>query len=275
MVAMADQIERITAERVRSELDRMMLTPDPTVGIELMVDTGLAEYILPEIPEMQMTQDEHMQHKDVYAHSLQVLRQAIDLEPGEPDLVLRWAALLHDCGKPRTRAQKPGGGVTFYHHDVVGAKMVRARFKALKYPKQVISDVYGLIYLHQRFHGYAEAAWNDSAVRRYVADAGPLLGQLHCLVRADCTTRNKKKAARLQRLYDDLERRIAEIAAKEDLAKVRPDLDGNEIMEILDIGPGPEVGAAWKFLKELRLDRGPLEREDAILELKKWWEEQQ
>ena len=275
MERMAGDIQRITAERIHAELDKLILGDHPTDGIELMVDTGLADYIIPEIPAMRMTRDEHMQHKDVYAHSLQVLRQAIDREPDGPDLVLRWAALLHDCGKPSTRAPKPGGGVTFYHHDVVGAKMARKRFGALKYSKQFIKDVSGLIYLHQRFHGYTEKAWNDSAVRRYVTDAGPLLPRLHRLVRADCTTRNKAKARRLQRLYDDLERRIEEIQHKEDLARIRPDLDGNDIMTILDIEPGPMVGKAWKHMKDVRLDQGPLEREDAILELKKWWTEEQ
>ena len=274
MNEMAEQIQRITVERVRVELDKMILGSDPTKGFDLMVDTGVAQLILPEIPRMQMTQDEHMQHKDVYAHSLQVMRQAIDLETDGPDLVLRWAALLHDCGKPDTRKPKPGGGVTFYHHDVVGAKLVRKRFKQLKYSKQVIADVSELVYLHQRFHGYGDQPWTDSAVRRYVTDAGPLLEKLHCLVRADCTTRNQRKARKLQRMYDELERRIAEIAEKEDLAKVRPDLDGNEIMEILDIPAGPQVGKAWSHLKEVRLEQGPLEREDAILELKQWWHQQ-
>ena len=275
MERMAGDIQRITAERVHAELDKLIVGDDPARGIDLMVDAGLADYIIPEIPAMKMTQDEHMQHKDVYAHSLQVMRQAIDREPDGPDLVLRWAALLHDCGKPATRALKPGGGVTFYHHDVVGAKMARKRFRALKYSKQFIKDVSGLIYLHQRFHGYTEKAWNDSAVRRYVADAGPLLPQLHRLVRADCTTRNKAKARRLQRLYDDLEGRIEEIQRKEDLARIRPDLDGQDIMAILDIEPGPLVGKAWKHMKDVRLDRGPLEREDAIVELKTWWVEEQ
>ncbi|MDO5684876.1 MAG: CCA tRNA nucleotidyltransferase [Bifidobacterium sp.] len=271
MCEMAGEIRRITTERVKQELDKLILGDDPARGFDLMVETGLADILIPEIPAMQMTQDEHMQHKDVYAHSLQVLRQAIDRETDGPDLVLRWAALLHDCGKPSTRAAKPGGGVTFYHHDVVGAKMARKRLRALKFSKQDIQDISGLIYLHQRFHGYAESAWNDSAVRRYVTDAGPLLERLHKLVRADCTTRNQRKAARLQRLYDDLEQRIADLKAQEDLDKVRPDLNGNEIMEILDIPAGPMVGKAWKYLKELRLDNGPMEREDAILALKQWW----
>lgn len=271
MTAMATQIGRITAERVQVELDKMMLGTDPTAGIDLMVDTGIAEVIYPEIPAMKMTQDEHMQHKDVYAHSLQVLRQAIAREE-EPDLVLRWAALLHDCGKPDTRSFNEDGRVSFHQHEVVGAKLVRRRMRKLKYSKHMVRDVSQLIFLHMRFHGFGEGQWTDSAVRRYVADAGELLPRLHKLVRADSTTRNRRKAARIQATYDHLEERITDIAAREDLARVRPDLDGNEIMEILGIPAGPEVGRAWAFLKELRLERGPLDRDDAITELKTWWE---
>lgn len=270
---MADQINRITVERVQVELNKLICGQDPSAGIDLLVESGIGAHIIPEIGAMKMTEDEHMQHKDVYAHSLQVMRQAIDQEDPEegPDLVLRWAALLHDIGKPDTRARKPGGGVTFYHHEVVGAKMVRRRLRALKYSKQHVSDISQLVYLHMRFHGFGEGQWTDSAVRRYVTDAGHLLPRLHKLVRADSTTRNPRKAARLQRTYDHLEERIADIAAREDLAKVRPDLDGNEIMEILDLKPGKEVGLAWAHLKELRLERGPLERDEAIAELKAWY----
>jgi len=220
---------------------------------------------------MRMAIDEHHQHKDVYWHSLTVLKQAIGLEDDGPDLVLRWAALLHDIGKPATRKHERDGGVSFHHHEVVGAKMVRKRMRALRYSKQMIDDVSQLVYLHLRFHGYGDGKWTDSAVRRYVTDAGPLLGRLHKLVRADCTTRNKRRAARLQANYDDLEHRIDELAAKEDLARVRPDLDGNEIMKILNIPAGPEVGEAWRYLKELRLDRGPLDHDEAVDELTKWW----
>ena len=223
---------------------------------------------------MKLERDEHMQHKDVYWHSLTVLKQAIDLEPEGPDLVLRWAALLHDVGKPATRAAKPGGGVTFHHHEVVGAKMVRKRMRALKYSRQMIEDVSGLVFLHLRFHGYGDGQWTDSAVRRYVSDAGDLLPRLHRLVRADCTTRNKRRAARLQATYDSLENRIAEIEEKEDLARVRPDLDGNEIMRLLDLKPGPDVGRAWAHLKDVRLDRGPLDRDEAEAELLRWWAEE-
>jgi len=272
---MAPELARITAERVAAELDKLLLGGDPVAGIELMVQTGMGEVVLPEVGGMQMTIDEHHQHKDVYQHSLTVLRQAIALEgplpDGGPDLVLRWAALLHDIGKPATRKHEPDGGVSFHHHEVVGAKMARKRLRALKYSNQTVHDVSQLVYLHLRFHGYGEGRWTDSAVRRYVTDAGPLLPQLHKLVRADCTTRNRRRAARLQANYDDLEARIAELAAREDLERIRPDLDGNEIMELLDIPPGPQVGEAWDYLKELRLDRGPLTREEATAELMTWW----
>ena len=272
IVDMAPQLGRITVERVAVELDKMLLGADPLAGIDLMVQTGMGDVVLPEIGGVQMAIDEHHQHKDVYQHSLTVLRQAIALEePGEPDLVLRWAALLHDIGKPATRKHESDGGVSFHHHEVVGAKMVRKRMRALKYSKQMVDDVSQLVYLHLRFHGYGDGKWTDSAVRRYVADAGPLLPKLHKLVRADCTTRNKRRAARLQANYDDLEERIAELAAKEDLAKVRPDLDGNAIMQLLGIPAGPQVGEAWNFLKELRLDRGPLSPEEATAELLAWW----
>lgn len=255
---MAPQLARISGERVAAELDKLVLGDDPVAGIDLLVHSGMGEVVLPEIGGMQMAIDEHHQHKDVYQHSLTVLRQAIALEDHGPDLVLRWAALLHDIGKPATRRHEPNGGVSFHHHEVVGAKMVRKRLRALKYSKQMVDDVSQLVYLHLRFHGYGDGKWTDSAVRRYVTDAGPLLPRLHKLVRADCTTRNKRRAARLQASYDRLEARIAELAAQEDLARVRPDLDGNQIMEILGIPAGPQVGEAWRFLKELRLERGPL-----------------
>ncbi len=272
MVDMAPQLGRITVERVAAELDKLLLGADPVAGIDLVVQTGLGELVLPEIGEMRMAIDEHHQHKDVYQHSLTVLRQAIDLESqGEPDLVLRWAALLHDIGKPGTRRHEADGGVSFHHHEVVGAKMTRKRMRALKYSKQMVDDVSQLVYLHLRFHGYGDGKWSDSAVRRYVTDAGPLLPRLHKLVRADCTTRNARRAARLQANYDNLENRIAELSAAEDLQRVRPDLDGDEIMSILGIAPGPQVGEAWRFLKELRLDRGPLEHDEAVAELRTWW----
>ncbi|SEM23454.1 CCA tRNA nucleotidyltransferase [Rhodococcus maanshanensis] len=274
IVEMAGQIDRITAERVRAELDKLILGEYPIDGINVMCETGLAARVIPEIPKMKLEIDEHHQHKDVYQHSLTVLQQAIDLEEGDPDLVLRWAALLHDIGKPDTKRNEPAGGVSFHHHEVVGAKMVRKRMRALKYSKQMIDDVGQLVFLHLRFHGYGEGQWTDSAVRRYVTDAGELLPRLHKLVRADCTTRNKRRAAKLQATYDDLEQRIARIAEQEDLGRVRPDLDGNAIMKLLGIPAGPEVGKAWTFLKELRLDRGPLSPEEAEAELLAWWAQQ-
>jgi poly(A) polymerase len=273
MTEMSDQIERITAERVQAELSKLLLGRFPKQGVQLLVETGLADRVLPEVPGMRLAIDEHHQHKDVYEHSLVVLQQAVDLERAagwEPDLVLRLAALLHDIGKPATRRFEPGGGVSFHHHEVVGAKLVRKRLRELRYAKDVIEDVAQLVYLHLRFHGYGKGEWTDSAVRRYVTDAGPLLPRLHKLVRADCTTRNKRKAAALQASYDDLETRIARIAESEDLARVRPDLDGNEIMRLLGLPPGPQVGQAWRYLKELRLDRGPLEHDEAVAALTQW-----
>ena len=280
----ATTLEIVSAERIRDELTKLLLAPQPRAGLEILVETGLAAQMLPELPALKLEVDEHHRHKDVYEHSLIVLEQAISLEgppdgpedsvPG-PDLVLRLAALLHDIGKPATRRFEKGGGVSFHHHEVVGAKMVRKRLRALRYSKETIEEVAQLVYLHLRFHGYGRGEWTDSAVRRYVTDAGPLLTRLHKLVRADCTTRNKRRAAQLQATYDDIEERIARIAEQEDLARVRPDLDGNAIMELLNIPAGPQVGKAWTFLKELRLDRGPLERDEAEAELLKWWATQQ
>ncbi|MFE9744283.1 CCA tRNA nucleotidyltransferase [Saccharothrix saharensis] len=276
MAAMSGELSRITAERVQVELSKLLTGAHPRAGVELMVEAKLADVVLPELPAMKLEIDEHHQHKDVFHHSLVVLDQAIDLEAAdsgggaEPDLVLRLAALLHDIGKPDTRRFEEGGGVSFHHHEVVGAKMVRKRLRALKYSKEIIEDVAQLVYLHLRFHGYGSGEWTDSAVRRYVTDAGHLLPRLHKLVRADCTTRNRRKANALQRTYDDLERRIERIAAEEDLKRVRPDLDGNEIMRLLGLPPGPMVGKAWKFLKELRLDRGPLDHDEAVAELLAW-----
>ncbi|GAC81556.1 CCA tRNA nucleotidyltransferase [Gordonia malaquae] len=270
---MAEQIDRITVERVRVELDKMILGEFPLDGVDLLVESGLADRVLPEIPGMKLTIDEHHQHKDVYQHSLTVLKQAVDLETGDPDLVLRWAALLHDIGKPATRRHEDGGGVSFHHHEVVGAKMVRKRMRALKYPKAIVDEVSQLVFLHLRFHGYGDGRWTDSAVRRYVADAGPLLDRLHKLVRADCTTRNRRRARKLQETYDELELRIAVLKEAEDLDRVRPDLDGNAIMELLGLPPGPLVGEAWRYLKELRLDAGPMSHDDAEAALRAWWAE--
>nr|WP_233515119.1 CCA tRNA nucleotidyltransferase [Marinitenerispora sediminis] len=274
--AMAERLTIVSAERVRDELTKLMLSPDPRAGIELMVDLGIARHVLPEIPKLRLEIDEHHRHKDVYEHSLTVLDQAIELEKRRgmrPDLVLRLAALLHDVGKPKTRAFEDGGRVTFHHHEVVGASMSRSRLGALRFPKDVVADVGKLVALHLRFHGYGKGEWTDSAVRRYARDAGPLLERLHVLTRADCTTRNRRKAAALARAYDDIERRIQRLAEEEELNQIRPDLDGNEIQEILGIPPGPLVGKAWRFLLELRLENGPMEKEAAAAELRRWAQE--
>jgi poly(A) polymerase len=275
MQAMASELARITPERVQTELTKMLLGDRPRAGIEVLVASGLADTVLPELPALHMATDEHGQHKDVYAHTLQVLEQAIDLEDAGPDLTLRWAALLHDIGKPATRAFLPGARVSFHHHEVVGQKMARARLRELRYPKRLIEDVARLVYLHLRFYGYRDGEWTDSAVRRYVVDAGELLPRLHKLVRSDCTTRNRKKAAALSSAYDELERRIATLQAQEQLDRIRPDLNGEQIMQILDIAPGRDVGAAWNFLKELRLERGPMSYDEAVEELKHWWQQRQ
>jgi poly(A) polymerase len=214
---------------------------------------------------------EHHHHKDVYEHSLTVLEQAIAQEEEGPDLTLRLAALLHDIGKPRTRRFEPDGGVSFHHHEVVGARMTRKRLKALRYGNEVIDDVSRLVELHLRFHGYRGGEWTDSAVRRYVRDAGPLLPRLHKLTRADSTTRNRRRALALQRAYDELEARIDRLRAEEELAAIRPELSGNDIMEILGVRQGPDVGAAYRFMLDLRLDRGPLGREMAEEALRAWW----
>jgi poly(A) polymerase len=275
MIALADRLPIVSVERMSDELGKLLLTDDPVPGIRLLVDTGLAEIVIPEIPALRLEVDEHAHHKDVYEHSLTVLTQAIDLErarPGieGPDLILRLAALLHDIGKPQTRRIEGGGVVTFHHHDVVGAKLATRRLKHLRFDKETITSVAKLIELHLRFFGYSEGVWTDSAVRRYVRDAGPLLERLHILTRADVTTRNVRKADRLSFAYDDLEERIATIAEAEGIAAVRPDLDGERIMEILGISPGREVGEAYRFLLELRLDEGPLGEEEAERRLREW-----
>jgi poly(A) polymerase len=278
MRQLAPRLAVVSAERIRDELTKLMLAPGPrgpVRGIELMVDTGVADVVLPEVPRLRLETDEHMRHKDVYQHSLTVLEQSIELEGRyglEPDLVGRLAALLHDIGKPKTRSRLPDGRVAFHHHEVVGAAMARARLKALRFPSSVVADVTTLIALHLRFHGYGPGEWTDSAVRRYVRDAGPLLTRLQVLTRADCTTRNKAKAARLARAQDGLEERIVTLSAEEELKKIRPDLDGNEIMAILGLPPGPEVGRASRYLLELRLEHGPLGTERATHELLRWAE---
>jgi poly(A) polymerase len=275
MSAMAGEIARITPERVQAELSKLLCGADVRGGLELLTDSGLAAVVLPELPALRLERDEHHQHKDVYQHTLTVVEQAIDLETADPDsehpdLVLRLAALLHDIGKPDTRRFESGGGVSFHHHEVVGAKLARARLKALRYPKHVVEAVGSLVFLHLRFHGYGGGTWTDSAVRRYVTDAGELLPRLHKLVRADCTTRNPRRRMQLQATYDDLEARIATLAAAEDLARVRPDLDGNAIMTLLGVRPGPVVGRAWQYLKELRLEHGPMSPDAAEVALLAW-----
>ena len=274
MTAMADRIEIISAERVRDELVKLVCGPHPRLGLRLLVETGLAERVLPELPALALERDEHHRHKDVYEHTLTVLEQAMELEhrlDGEPDFVLRFAALMHDVGKPRTRRFLDDGTVTFHHHDVVGAKMTRKRMKALRFSNDAIDAVSRLVELHLRFHGYGDGDWTDSAVRRYVRDAGDQVERLHILTRADCTTRNRRKAERLRRTYDDLEERIARLSEEEELASIRPDLDGNQIMEALGIGPGREVGAAYQFLLDLRLENGPQDEETAKAALLDWW----
>jgi len=275
MKDMAGRIEIVSAERVRDELVKLVLAPYPRRGLALLVETGLAELVLPELPALALERDEHHRHKDVYEHTLTVLEQSIDQESrlpgGGPDFVSRFAALMHDVGKPRTRRFVEDGTVTFHHHDVVGAKITRKRMKALRFSNDTIDAVSKLVELHLRFHGYGSGEWTDSAVRRYVRDAGDQLARLHVLTRADCTTRNKRKADRLRRTYDDLETRIERLQEKEELDSIRPDLDGNQIMEILGIPPGREVGEAYKFLMDLRLDQGPLGEDRAREELLTWW----
>ena len=276
MTDMAGRIEDVSAERVRDELLRMLASDNPRLGLEILVETGLAERVLPELPALKLETDEHAHHKDVYQHTLTVLDQAIAEEKlrnprAQADVTLRLAALLHDIGKPATRRFEAGGTVTFYHHDVVGAKLATKRLKALRLDKETITAVATLIELHLRFFGYADAAWSDSAVRRYVRDAGAQLDRLHIVVRADVTTRNKRKADRLSFAYDDLENRIAELAEQEQLQAMRPDLDGEEIMKILGIGPGRDVGQAYRFLLEVRLDEGEIGAEAATQRLLEWW----
>ena len=277
MTTLAPRIADISAERVREEFTRLLATESPRQGLEVLVETGIADIVLPELPALRLESDEHAHHKDVYQHTLTVVEQAIEEEkrrfPDQaPDVVLRVAALLHDIGKPATRRFEGGGVVTFYHHDVVGAKLAKKRLKALRFDNNTIDSVARLIELHLRFFGYSEQAWTDSAVRRYVRDAGEELERLHILVRADVTTRNKRKADRLSFAYDDLEARIAVLAEQEELQAIRPELDGEAIMAILDLPPGREVGEAYKFLLELRLDEGEIGADEATKRLRAWWE---
>ena len=286
MTEMSSSLEIVSAERVRDEFVKLLLGTAPRRGLALFVQTGLASYVLPELPALKLEVDEHHRHKDVYEHSLTVLEQAIAMEgpadgpassvPG-PDLTLRLAALLHDIGKPATRRFEDDngvGGVSFHHHEVVGAKMTARRMKAMRFDKDTTKAVSRLVELHLRFHGYGDGEWTDSAVRRYVTDAGPLLPRLHCLTRSDCTTRNVRKARNLSRIYDDLESRIARLLEQEQLDAVRPELDGNAIAEILRIPPGPVLGRAYKYLLSVRMDQGLVGREAAVEALRAWWAEQ-
>ena len=274
--SMAMRLEIISFERIRDEFIKILMSPSPRIGITVLVETGLADYFLPEVPKLKLEIDEHHHHKDVYEHSLTVLEQAIGLESrlDGPNLTLRLAALLHDIGKPKTKQLIAGGGVSFHHHEVVGARMCKERMKKLRFDNHMIEDVSQLVFLHLRFHGYGSGEWTDSAVRRYVRDAGPLLTHLHLLTRADCTTRNKKKAESLAKTYDQLEERIALLMEQEELDKIRPDLSGEEIMQILAIKPSPTVGKAYDFLLELRLEKGPIGKEAATEELLTWWKGQ-
>ncbi|RGE17347.1 CCA tRNA nucleotidyltransferase [Leucobacter sp. wl10] len=279
MVRFADRLDIVSAERVRDELVKLLSADDPVPGIRLLVDTGLADRFLPELTALVATQDDHGRHKDVYEHSLTVLRQAIDLEKARdhdpsPDIVLRIAALLHDIGKPVTRRFERGN-VTFHHHDVVGAKLARRRLRELRFDNGTVKRAARLVELHLRFFGYSDQQWTDSAVRRYVRDAGDELQRLHVLTRADVTTRNRRKAERLEHAYDDIERRISELAEAEELAAVRPELDGERIMAILGVPPGPLVGRAYKYLLEVRLDEGPIGEEAAEERLRAWWVRQE
>ncbi|MEA5455538.1 CCA tRNA nucleotidyltransferase [Sinomonas sp. JGH33] len=277
MAAMAGRISIVSAERVRDELVKLVNGASPRVGVDLLVETGIADIVLPEVSALRLEVDEHHRHKDVYQHSLTVLDQAVALETGPdgpvpgPDFVLRFAALLHDIGKPATRRFEPGGAVSFRHHDVVGAKLTKKRMRELRFDNDTIKAVARLVELHMRFYGYGDAGWTDSAVRRYVTDAGPLLDRLHRLTRSDVTTRNQRKADRLSFAYDDLENRIAELAAQEELAAIRPDLDGQQIMEILGIKPGPVVGRAYRFLLDERMESGPASEGEARAKLLEWW----
>ena len=271
--SMTARLEIISAERIRDEFIKIIMSDNPRLGITLLVETGLADIFLPEIPKLKLEIDEHHHHKDVYEHTLTVLEQAIALEErlGGPNLTLRLAALLHDIGKPKTKELIAGGGVSFHHHEVVGSRLCKERMKKLRFDNHIIKDVAQLVFLHLRFHGYGNGEWTDSAVRRYVRDADELLIHLHLLTRADCTTRNQKKAEGLAKTYDQLEERIALLMEQEELNKIRPDLSGEQIMQILSIKPSPAVGKAYDFLLELRLEHGPLGEEKAKAELLNWW----
>jgi poly(A) polymerase len=258
-----DRLSIVSAERIRDELDKLLVVDDPSAGLWLLVDTQLIDLIVPELSAMRLEQDPIHRHKDVLAHTVAVVAKT------RPEPRVRLAALLHDVGKPKTRSIGPDG-VSFHHHEVVGARMARDRMRALKYPNDEIDAVSRLVYLHLRFHTY-QMGWTDSAVRRFVRDAGPLLPDLIELTRCDCTTRNERKARQLSQRMDELEARIAELAEAEELAAMRPDLDGRQVMDHLGLEPGPEVGRALDFLLELRLDEGPLGEDEAYRRLDAWW----
>ena len=275
MVSMRERISIISMERVRDELSKLLLSSNPRPGLEALVDSGIASIVLPELPALRLELDEHHHHKDVYQHTITVVEQAIDYEKDyglSNDLVLRLAALLHDIGKPATRRLEPGGAVSFHHHDVVGAKLAKKRLQELRFDNDTIKAVAKLIELHLRFFGYSDQQWSDSAVRRYVRDAEDQLVRLHALTRADVTTRNRRKADRLAHAYDDLEQRIKILQEQEELDSLRPELDGAAIMELLGLRPGPEVGQAYKYLMEIRLDEGEIGRAEAEKRLLSWWQ---
>ena len=266
--AMRERLEIVSVERIRDELNKLLVVDDPSAGLWFLVDTELSDEFLPELRAMRLEQDPIHRHKDVLAHTIAVVAKT------SPRLIVRLAALLHDIGKPKTRSIGPKG-VSFHHHEVVGARMARERLRALRYPNDVVDDVSKLVFLHLRFHGYRDDVWSDSAVRRYARDAGDLLDELNELTRCDCTTRNERKARMLAARMDALEARIAELREREELAAIRPDIDGNRVMELLGIGPGPEVGQALNMLLEARLDEGPLGQEEAERRLLAWWQERQ
>jgi poly(A) polymerase len=265
---MRERLAIVSAERIRDELNKLLVVDDPSPGLWFLADTELSDEFLPELRALRLEQDPIHRHKDVLAHTIAVVAKT------SPRLVVRLAALLHDVGKPKTRSIGPRG-VSFHHHEVVGARMARDRLRALRYPNDVVDEVQRLVFLHLRFHGYRDDVWSDAAVRRYARDAGPLLDELNELTRSDCTTRNERKAQMLAARMDALEARIAELREREELGAIRPDIDGNRVMELLGVGPGPVVGEALAMLLEARLDEGPLGEEQAERRLLAWWAERQ
>ena len=279
IVDMTDRLDIVSAERIRDEITKLLLSDRPRKGLEALVESGIAQRVLPEIPALQLEIDEHHRHKDVFEHTMMVLERAIALETDQegpvpaPDLTLRLAALLHDIGKPRTRKFEDGGKVSFHHHDVVGAKMAHKRLKALHFDHHLIEDVSELVNLHLRFHGYVDEPWTDSAVRRYVKDSGHLYERLNRLTRADATTQNRRKALMFEHAMDEMEHRVKELKKQEDFNAIRPDVDGNEIMQLLHLQPGPIVGEAYKHMLDYRLDNGPVQHDVAVAELLRWYQE--